>query len=152
MSTLKQKIKQKILNKWTLSLQDKIFLEKLENISEKELINQLLVKKLNKIKLLIENLEQKKLYWKANEKELEQLELLIEKKKEIINKIRELRKEEELTIKDFGQTNNVDILNFNWFDDFLGSVWDKIIESAKEEIKDNIIDISIDSILIWLFN
>ena len=152
MSTLKQKIKQKILNKWTLSLQDKIFLEKLENISEKELITQLLVKNLNKITKLIDKLEKKELYQEATEDELEKLELLKEKKKELINKIRELRKKEELTIEDFGQTNNVDILNFNWFDDFLGSVWDKIIESAKEEIKDNIIDISIDSILIWLFN
>ena len=152
MSDIKQKLKQKILNKWKLSLQDKLLLEKLENTPEEEIITQLLVKKLNKIKLLIENLEQKELYWKSTEDELEKLELLKEKKKELINKIRELRKEEELTIEDFGQTNNVDIINFNWFDDFLGSVWDKIIESAKEEIKDNIIDISIDSILIWLFN
>ena len=152
MSDIKQKLKQEILNKWKLSLQDKLLLEKIENTPEEKIIIQLLVKKLNKIIKLIDKLEKKELYQEATEDELEKLELLIEKKKEIINKIRELRKEEELTIEDFGQTNNVDILNFNWFDDFLGSVWDKIIESAKEEIKDNIIDISIDSILIWLFN
>lgn len=152
MSDIKQKLKQKILNKWKLSLQDKLLLEKLENTPEEEIITQLLVKNLNKITKLIDKLEKKELYQEATEDELEKLELLKEKKKELINKIRELRKKEELTIEDFGQTNNIDILNFNWFDDFLGSVWDKIIESAKEEIKDNIIDISIDSILIWLFN
>jgi len=64
-----------------LSLQDKLLLEQIKNISEEELISRLLTKKLKKLKDIIWELEweleleleEKELYWTATEEELKQL-------------------------------------------------------------------------------
>jgi len=149
MSNIKQKLKQKLLSKWKLSLEDKLLLDKIESISEEELMVKLLTKKLKKIEDMIWKIEEKDLYWTATEEETEQLEYLVWKKKEIINKIKELRWDKELTINDFKQKSNVDILNFEWFWEVMGSVGDivgnVVTDIWKEIALDSIIDGIFDS-------
>lgn len=140
MASIKQKLKQKILKKEKISLKDKLLLEKIENMSEEEIITQLLVKKLHKIKKWIENLEQKELNWTASKEELKQLEHLIKKKNEIINKIKELRKE-ELSISDFSESE-FSIFNWEWLWNFFQDIWK---ESSIEFTIDNIIELIFDN-------
>jgi len=146
MSNIKQKIKWKLLSKWRLSLQDRLLLEQIESISEEEIIVKLLSKKLKKVENMIWKIEEKDLYWTATEEETEQLEYLTWKKKEIINKIREIRWDKELTIDNFNQKSNVDIFNFEWFWDFLGSVWNLVIDESKDMAIDIWKDIVFDGI------
>ena len=152
MSELKQKLKQKILNKWVLSLKDKLLLEKIDSTSEEELENRLLKKNLKKINLMIDKLDKKEIYWNITEEEKNQLGYLVQKKKQIIDKIRSLRENKELTIEDFNPPSNIDMFNFKWFWEVLGSAWDKFIDFNKEMGKEITLDIGIDSILDWLFS
>ena len=140
MASIKEKLRQKILNKWNLSLEDKILLEKIENTPEEELLKQLLVKKLNKIKKSINTLEQKELAWIIAEEELDQLKKLTEIKKEIISKIRQLREEENLSIDEFNKSE-IDWLSLKWIWDITKDISNNANNIWKELILDIIFSI-----------